>query len=179
MKYFLIISLLLLSCNPDKSKIVERHNPIFKSNDASRLFFKNVRYLYYNIEEKNDGKIQIMKLKDRPEIDSTKAQVFVNIINNWFQDRAYPMIQISDVFNNRNELEIEIKRGNSLIETLTFDKEAPISSHFYIASALYEAILKNHRIKIMPENIEILESDNAREAFRITMVDFYRLVAIY
>ena len=180
MKYlFLLLTILIISCHPDKNKIVDRNKPVFKSNDASRLFFKNVRYLYYNIEEKNAGKIQVMKLKDRPEPDSTKAQIFVNIINNWHQDKAYPMLEFSQYFNDRTEVKLEIRNKNSIVETLIFDKEAPISSHFYFSAALYEAILKNHKIFLQPENSELLKKEIAREAFRISMVDFYRLVAIY
>ncbi|QNL21874.1 hypothetical protein HZR84_07960 [Hyphobacterium sp. CCMP332] len=177
--FYLIATIVLLtSCNPDKNRIVNRNEPKFKTTDASRLFFKNVRLLYYDLEEKNEGKIQVLKLGRRIE-DSTEAIINVYIINNWFQDRAYPMISLSPYFNDIDTLNIEMLKEDGSTELLEFNKTSSMNEQFYFASAIYEGLLRKYSFKLLNEDKALFTNSDQREAFRITMVDFYRLVGIY
>lgn len=174
----LIFSSALLACNPDKERIVDRNTPVFKTNDATRLFFKNVRQLYYDLEEQNDGKIQVLRLSSRVE-DPERPIINVDIVNNWFQDRAYPMIRLSAYFDQMERIEIEMLNEAGHSELLVFDKSSGIDAHFYFATALYEGILKKYTIRLRSDGTQLFADQNEREGFRITMVDYYRLVAIY
>jgi hypothetical protein len=166
------------ACNPDKERVVDRNAPVFKTNDATRLFFKNVRLLYYDMEEQNDGKIQVLRLSSRVE-DAEKPIINVDIINNWFQDRAYPMIRLSEYFNDLERVEIEMRSNEGHSETIVFNRGAGMDEHFYFASAIYEGILKKYTFKLKPDGTQLFAEKEERESFRITMVDYYRLVAIY
>ena len=180
MKTFLLFFLVLniLACNPDKEKIVDRNNPVFKTNDASRLFFKNVRQLFYDLEEKNEGKIQIFRMKDR-SADSTIPVIQVDLINNWHEDRAYPMISLSGYFDDKESVEVQLEFADGTSELINFDKSGTMNDHFYFSSALYEAILRKAKIRLKDSQQMLFEDDDLRNDFRITMVDFYRLVSIY
>lgn len=181
MKYqgvFIVILMLLVGCNPDKNRVVDRNNPVFKTTDATKLFFKNVRTLYYDIEERNDGKIQILRLKSRVE-DSSRAIINVDIVNNWFQDRAYPMVVLSSYFDSLEDFELVISASDGFEETLGFNRQSSMDSHFYFASAIYEGILKGRDFRLANSGLKLFTESEEREAFRTTMVDFYRLVAIY
>jgi len=52
--------------------------------------------------------------------------------------------------------------------------------HFQFASEIYTSLQKQHQLKIIINGKEypILENDDEREAFRITMYDYYRIVGI-
>ncbi|MEQ8360708.1 MAG: hypothetical protein RH860_14550 [Cytophagales bacterium] len=176
--FFFASIVLLTSCNPDKNRIVNRNEPNFKTTDASRLFFKNIRLLYYDLEEKNEGKIQVLKPGRRIE-DSSKAIINVYIINNWFQDRAYPMISLSPYFNDIDTLKIEVIKANGSTELLEFNKLSSMNEQFYFATAIYEGLLRNYSFRLLNKDKALFTNSDQREAFRITMVDFYRLVGIY
>ncbi len=174
----IIFLLMLFACNPDKDRLVDRNEPIFKTNDATRLFFKNVRLLYYDLEEQNEGKIQILKLGDRID-DSSEAIINVYIINNWHQDRAYPMISPSAYFDGLEVIDIEMIKADGSSEIITFDTQSNMDEHFYVATSIYEGLLKKYKFKLSEKGKELFTDSDQREAFRVTMVDFYRLVGIY
>ncbi len=175
---FLATIALLGACNPDKNRLVDRNEPKFKTTDASRLFFKNVRLLYYDLEEKNEGKIQILKLGRRLE-DSTAAIINIYIINNWYQDRAYPMVSLSPYLEKFDTLEIEMIKEDGNSEILFYNPSSTMNEQFYFASAIYEGLLKKYTFILKNDGSELFNNSDQREAFRITMVDFYRLVGIY
>lgn len=174
----IIVILALFACHPDKEKVVDRNKPEFTSNDASRLFFKNVRILYYDFEEQNEGKIQVLTLKKR-EKNNELAEIYVDIVNNWHQDRAFPLITFSSLFDSLDNLEIEVRNGDEVIESLNFTRQSNMIEQYSFASAIYEAILMNHTFYAPQIGMTVLEDENNREAFRISMVDFYRLVRVY
>ena len=173
-----ILAIIVLACNPDKERVVDRNNPVFKTNDATRLFFKNVRLLYYNLEEQNEGKIQVLSLKSRVE-DSGKPIINVDLVNNWFQDRAYPMIRLSEYFNDVDRIEVVMTSKDGDSEIIAFDRQSNMIEHFYFATAIYEGILKQYQMTLASDNTPIMTDSEEREGFRITMVDYYRLVNIY
>ncbi len=178
-QYFQILILtILFACNPDKERAVDKDNQKFETKDPNRLFFKNVRQLYYHLKEENDGKIQILSLKSRVE-EPERPTINVDLINNWYLDKAFPMLVFSSHFDSLDQINIKIFYPDGANELLIFDKSAPMNDHFSVVTTLYNAILKNATFEAMDLQTPLFTDKDEKDGFRITMVDYYRLVGIY
>ena len=173
---FLCMALFVLACNPDKGKLVDQTTISFKTNDASKLFFKNVRQSYYDFEEMEAAKLEIFRFKKRVT-EETRPIVNLAIVNNWRYDEAYLLLepnalvglsQINIKWSNPESGEsgeILYEKGN---------KEAIVQ----FADQVYAQIQQSSQftIEINGSEAEFLSKSEDREAFRITMFDYYRLV---
>ena len=72
----LLILIFILSCNPDKQTKVDPNEITFATDDASVLFFKNVRQLYYEMEEMEAAKLKIFRHKKR---DQSQDEPIINL----------------------------------------------------------------------------------------------------
>ena len=167
---------ILASCNPDKKTEVDQTTISFDTNDASKLFFKNVRQNYYDQQIMEEAKLEIYRLKKRNE-SSEELVINLAIVNNWRYDQAYilleptPEISLDNLklsWNNEESGEsgeIVFENGNK--ETIV-----------RFADQVYYQIQQGSQFQLLLGNKskDILKANEDREAFRITMVDYYRLV---
>ena len=91
---FLIIVWFLVSCHPNKNKLIDLNDLKFKTTDASEIFFKNIRKSYYEIEEIPESGIEMYRLKSDKEL-STPLKPF--IVYNWRQDFASIMFETQGI----------------------------------------------------------------------------------
>lgn len=170
------ILLLLVACNPDKSKKVDQTSISFKTNDATKLFFSNVRKSYYDLEEMEAAKLEIYRLKKRPEGEE-RPIIHLAIVNNWRYDEAYVLLEPNELLN-LGALELNWKNGESGESgTLNFEngnKESIVR----FADQVYDQIQNGSDFTVLIDGktSDILKESEDREAFRITMMDYYRLV---
>lgn len=171
-----LVLLLIFSCNPDKTKEVDQTTISFKTNDASKLFFKNIRQTYYDKEEMEAAKLEIYRLKKRNTLNEG-AVINLAIVNNWRFDEAYLLLEPNSLLQLD---QLSVKWINEKTKTqgvITFEngnKESIVK----FADQLYAQIQQESDFSVVvnEKNIDILKSPGDREAFRITMVDYYRLV---
>ena len=90
--FALLALAILVSCNPDKKKEVDQTTISFDTNDASKLFFKNIRQSYYDQQIMEEAKLEIYRLKKRNQ-SSDQPVINLAIVNNWRYDQAYLLLE--------------------------------------------------------------------------------------
>ncbi len=168
--------LTLSACNPDKNRKVDQTTISFKTNDASKLFFKNLRQTYYDKEEMAAAKLDVYRLKKRNTGDE-RPVINLAIVNNWRYDEAYLLLEPNSLLQ-LNELSVNWtseKTGEQ--GTINFENGNK-RSIVRFADQLYDLIQQESRLTVMIDgkSVDILNNSEDSEAFRITMVDYYRLV---
>ena len=172
----ILIFLLLTNCFVDNKKIIDKEEPQYKTTDPSELFFKNVRALYYDKEEMTDAKLEIFRIKTRSQ--SEGHELNLAIVLNWRFDEAYILIEPGDKLAGIKEFTLVWEK-----ESFKGEEEYILGNkdlQFTIATAIYEHILEERDLywSNQGKKIPLLQSKKDREAFRVTMFDFYNLVEL-
>lgn len=176
--YFILIFLItVLGCNPDKATKVISDKAKFNTSDASEIFFRNVRQTYYEKNEIEAAKIDFFKNK---KLLKEEVLIFPQIVHNWREDEAYILLEFDEKIAEQEQLNLlwQDSTGNYTAERYPLvDKKV----HFKIVSDVYNQLLDENRIfiNVSQDTIPLFPNKNAKEAFRITMIDFYRLVDMY
>ncbi len=171
----LILLCLVSGCNPDKRRKVDQGNIVFSTDDASRLFFKNVRRIYYELEAMDVAKLNIYRHKQR--VLSTDLPVLnLAIVDNWRYDEAYLLLEPNEFLGNSTELIVRWQMGEES-DTISY-KQGNKADQVAFADSIYNLLQQDCRFKIQIKDswVSFLDSDKSREAFRVTMFDYYRLV---
>lgn len=170
------IILVLSACNPDKNKEVDQTTISFTTNDASKLFFKNLRQPYYDKEEMAVAKLDVYRLKKR---NTTNERPVINlaIVNNWRYDEAYLLLEPNS-FLHLDQLSVKWVKENTGEEGTVSFENGNKRSIVRFADQIYALLQQEAKLTVSVEDksMDILEKAEDREAFRITMVDYYRLV---
>lgn len=172
----LFLSITLIACNPDKNRKVDQATISFDTNDASKLFFKNLRQTYYDKEEMEAAKLEIYRLKKRNEAEEHPV-INLAIVNNWRFDEAYLLLEPNSLLT-LDGLAVSWKNPetgtNGVISFKSGNKKAIVK----FADQIYDQIQQDVEFKVFLEEKawDILKSAEDREAFRVTMMDYYRLV---
>ncbi|MGB3586737.1 MAG: hypothetical protein WBA23_09365 [Tunicatimonas sp.] len=171
----------LLACNPDKERKVNDAEAKFTTSDASELFFKNVRQGYYDKETMDAAKLEIYRIKERNQVEDQPI-LNVAIVINWRYDEAYIITEPNAYLQQQDTLTIfwqdTAQQQQGTYEYLPGNKE----SHYQLASRIYNSLQDKHQLYIPSpegEQVPFLARRSEREAFRKTMVDYYRLVDLY
>lgn len=172
------IALLLYLCsrNPDKEVRINADMPRFKITESSRTFFRNVRGLYYDVEENTNAKLDFYRNSDLPKADSSLRICPVIVISEDNRE-AYVFLEIITQSPQISDtLSIVIAKETQNEERLRFfrtDREG----YFRLAGRIYNAILDKKPICLSHENKEIpfFRDENEMQVFRKTLLDYYRL----
>lgn len=171
----LFLSIVALACNPDKQTKVDQSDITFTTDDASKLFFKNVRQSYYDMEEMEAAKLNVFRYKKRDQsIDTPIIQLA--IVDNWRFDEAYVLLEPNDYLNGESDFVVkwELSGESGKINYTQGNKSDQVA----FADQLYERLQGGYKLSIQINGtwLSFLDSEKSREAFRITMFDYYRLV---
>lgn len=174
--FFLLAALLsILGCNPDKTTKVDQSKIVFATDDASRLFFKNVRRIYYELETMEEAKLRIYRHKQR--VISTELPILnLAIVDNWRYDEAYILLEPNELIGDGTTLIVQWQLGGEM-GTINYARGNK-TDQVAFADNLYDRLQQGclFRVQINETWVSFLDSDKSREAFRITMFDYYRLV---
>ncbi|MFY0591702.1 hypothetical protein [Roseivirga sp.] len=167
---------LLFGCNPDKKKQVDQSAITFKTDDASNLFFKNVRQFYYEVEEMEAAKLNIFRLKKR-ELSNDQPVINLAIVNNWRYDEAYLLLEPNGVVKENESLEVKWRNPNGESGEIQY-ANGNKTEQVAFADGIYAQIQQGSTftIKVQEEWKPFLDLEKTREAFRITVFDYYKLV---
>lgn len=168
--------ILLSGCKIDQDKKVDRSKFQFTIGDDNELFFRNVRQIYYD-RSSPDGTWQAYTFKDRYQGNERPVIVPVIVIN-WLKDEAYLLIDINDLLADEDELRVVI--SNTPPDTIVL-RDRGRERMLEFGSRLYETLQTNQKMQIKSKAIywPILTEDVDREAFRVTMADYYRLTRVF
>ncbi|GAB4395494.1 MAG: hypothetical protein OHK0053_03840 [Microscillaceae bacterium] len=173
--------LALLACGPVDTQKLDKEAPRFATTDASELFFKNVRQIYYDLEVQPATQLHIYRFKNRNQ--SLRDQPIINLalVHNWRYDEAYILIEPNEFFENSRNLEVNWQKENEPTQKGRLSFQAGNkTTHFKFAVELYEAITQNKKLFVLRKGraFPLLSNDRERETFRKTMVDYFKLIGV-
>lgn len=176
----LLLVFLCASCQITGPEEVMEKDLNFSTTDDSELFFKNVRQLSYDLEEFPDANLNVYRVKDRPgEVDY--PSIDLAIVWNWLKDEAYILLEPNIVLEEEDPIVVfwsnrdtgetgtyRYEKGNNMVQL----------SH---ATKIYNGLMKDYYLEIWAEGRRhsFLEAAKDREAYRKTMVDYYRLTGTF
>ncbi len=180
-KLLIIFSIGMVACNPDKERKVNDTEAKFTTSDASELFFKNVRQGYYDKETMDAAKLDIYRISERNQAEDQPV-LNLAIVINWRYDEAYVLTEPNTYLQQQDTLKIywqdTVQQQQGVHKYLPGNKD----KHYQFASKVYNSLQDKQRLYVMSpegEKIPILAQRKEREAFRKTMMDYYRLVDLY
>lgn len=166
---------MLFGCNPDKQTKVDQDKITFATDNASRLFFKNVRQIFYELEEMEEAKLKLYRYKKRDQ-STDKPLINLAIVDNWRYDEAYLLLEPNVQLAGESELVVkwENTEGSGEINYRQGNKSEQVA----FADQIYDRIQQGCTFSIQVNGTwgSFLASEKSKEAFRITMFDYYRLV---
>ncbi len=174
---FFSLACLLFACNPDKSRKVAANQAKFTTSDASELFFKNVRQLYYDKNTLEAAKLDIYRSTDR-DTNSTDTVLNLAIVINWRYDEAYLLVEPSEPLQALDTIKILWKDTADQQQGYYLYAGGSKEDQFNFAATLYEGIQNGQQffLDIQGNQTKLMADRKSREAFRKTMFDYFRLV---
>lgn len=176
----LLLFIFLSSCRIDGNDKVDQEELNFKTTDDSEIFFKNVRQLYYDLEEMQAANLNVYRIKER-SVSADYPVINLAIVWNWLKDEAYILIEPNETLIEEDPIvvqwkipdtgesgSLEYSPGNTMVQ-LSF------------ATELYNGILNNHTFETTVNGLRkpLLDIHKDREAFRKTMADYFRLTRTF
>lgn len=180
----LVVSIFFYSCNPDKEKRVSPTESKNTTTQNSVLFFKNMRSLDYDKKDEPKLKREIYIHEDANK-DSIAPVLNLTIVYLWDKDKAYiistPNQYIENYFeeNKNDTLKIRWKNPQTKAQGTLFYIAGHVDTQYEFATRIYNSILDNYEFYMLPNEIPILATHKERETFRMTMMDYYRLVGVF
>ncbi|KEO73586.1 hypothetical protein [Anditalea andensis] len=173
-----ILFVILISFFNDKSPNTSNENNLLAIDDASRLYFKNVRQPYYDVEGRTDAKMNIYRLGKRVKSENDPI-LNIAIIINRIKDEAYLYVEPSAVFDNETIIKIKWISENKEVDGELDFRSGDRYDHYGFVEDLYPLLLSNASFttEIAGKRHPILSEGRERDAFRITAFDYYRLTA--
>ncbi|MBB3700204.1 hypothetical protein KMW28_14470 [Flammeovirga yaeyamensis] len=178
----LLILFTLLSCGQHKEIYIDPNKPKFETLDQGRMFFKNVRAPYYDlikVPQATDDMIvyQIGKAVQ----DTTKAIIQLHIVFHETTQNAYIMLSPNQTFDGYMHYKVKWTDDTGLWNEIRY-QQGSMNEQFKFATEIYNTLKKDnikYEISFGDKTLPFLTTEEEREAFRITLVDYYRLVALF
>lgn len=170
-----ILFVLVLSFfNEKRANNIGETESILRMANPERIFFKNVRGAFYDIEGRDDAKMTIYRFGKRNK-ETEIPVINLAIILNRVKDEAYIYVE-----PNFEQLPIKIRwtidNRNSYehLEFLGGDK----FEHFRFVQQLYPLLETDNTIELWHEDswVSIWNNPKDRDALRIPIQDFHRLI---
>lgn len=179
--YVIIILGLFSACRHSSGSSSQEKKVDFSTSDASELFFNNVRQIYYDLEEQENTKLKVYRIKTRSKDESHPA-INLALVNNWRYDEAYLLIEPVGVLKQKNEIEIQWHSSNSEKSgSYAFKlRGSNKQEHVKFAGHIYESLRQNHQLHYLHrgESLPILHTPREKESFRVSIEDYYRLIGV-
>jgi hypothetical protein len=176
MKRFIVLFILsTVACSVNTSKKVELDKLNFSYSDDAYIFFRNMRQTNYDLKVMEEGGWRIYRHEDR-ETDTTGFYFNISLVVNWRVNRVYPIIEIPNSVNKEG-LEVfweSLETGEKGNFILSGEKRR---DEMIFSSKLYNKMIEEVEFFVQYRNdkVPLFETSDHKEAFRISMYDFYRM----
>lgn len=149
-----------------------KESSILSITDAERLYFKNIRGLYYDLEGRDDAKMSVYRYGKRVQ-EADHPLLNLSILINRVKDEAYIYVEPSSNLSSFT-LKATAENQTDTLKFISGDKFA----HFNFVEQLYPFLIENAYFEILIDKawVPILEDEKERDALRIPIKDFYRLI---
>uniref|UniRef100_UPI003593D7D6 hypothetical protein n=1 Tax=Aquiflexum sp. TaxID=1872584 RepID=UPI003593D7D6 len=143
--------------------------------DAERLYFKNIRAAYYDVEVRRDAKMTIYRLGKRAKTEDSMT-LGLSIILNRVKNEAYIFVE-----STSEDLPLKIRWSNPDQENINGELVfvgGDKYKHLAFVEEFYPLLTENAKFELWDEDkyITILDEENDKDALRITINDYYKLI---
>ena len=169
---------LLLSLFNDQKADNTGNMDEFFITDANRIYFKNLRQSNYDIERRQDAKMDLYRY-DKRVTDTSQHTLNATLIINRIKDAAYLYLEPQGGLKNENPLRIRWEKSSGEKGENSFYQGDRYSHHQFMEEIFplldpdepvtFQAIVDDSWIPILTTTQEI-------DALRITCRDYYRLI---
>jgi hypothetical protein len=168
----LLISLLtLFACSSKKSRPSE--NYLFKVKPDRVLFFKNVRQIYYDIEDQKATGLILYRHHQRCK-DQNKTCLSLTIVHNWRYDEAYLLIELNDLMVRNLHLQFKTKDSVDSINMAQIKKEEYIE----LAKKIGDFVRQKTEIALLEaeKSPPVLDTEKEKDIYLTILKDYLDLV---
>jgi len=163
-------------CKIDRETTIDRSRFTFNITPDSHLFFKNVRQLYYDVEDLPEAKWRVYRFSDRKE---KSPAIHPTIVIDWVKEESYLLLESDDQLANEPLFQVYEHNPQTERKYAYYLAERGKENMLEFATKLYEGIMAGHAFTVVINGKEepfLLEDE--REKFRIVMADYYRLIRV-
>ncbi len=178
---FLILAILTLAaCQMDNGKAVNTEAFNFRVYDDTQIFFKNIRQSSYELEELKEAKLKVFRLKAR-KINNEIPQIQLAILVNWMKDEAYVLTEPNAFFEDVEIISVDWHDEASDSTGVIIMAQREKTNMLKFSNQIYEAIISGKKLTVTLNGttFDFLSDPKEREAFRITMADYFRLTRAF
>ncbi|SMG20171.1 hypothetical protein SAMN05661096_01082 [Marivirga sericea] len=179
MKKFILLFLIInVACSVNTSEKVELEKLRFNYSDDAYIFFRNMRQTNYDLEVMEEGGWRIYRHEDR-QTDTTDFYFTISLVVNWRVNRVYPIIEMpktiaKDEFTVLWEAIESEDQGKIALSGQKRKDEMRFSTELYNRLTDEVALYVNTKNGKLP----LFRTTAHKEAFRVTMYDFYRMTGL-
>ncbi|MBK6265485.1 hypothetical protein JKA74_10590 [Marivirga sp. S37H4] len=180
MKNLFFISLsFLMACSINTSREIEKEKLTFNYRDDAYIFFRNMRQARYNLEVMEEAGWRIYRHEDF-EKDTSEYFFTTALVVNWQASKAYAIMELPGQISKEG-LKVfwkgEETNEQGEISLSGLSRQAELA----FLTDIYNHIVKDHLLywnQERKESVALFKNNDQKEAFRVSMYDFYRLTGL-
>ncbi|BDD00422.1 hypothetical protein PEPS_27020 [Persicobacter psychrovividus] len=166
----------MLSCE-HKTREVNIDRLAFDTNDATVLFFKNVRRAYYTMEDRQDAKAHIFRLQDWEDLDQP-THLQTAIIHQWTLGKAYVFLESKHGIDVSKPFQVNWQKAQTNEQGILEYTVGNAQEQAIFLTKLYQLLQQEASltVDIDQKKEPLFGSKDGQDLFRKTMIDYYRLI---
>ena len=171
-KLIWIVGFFCLACSTGSNKRIAEEKLNFSYIDDAYLFFRNMRQATYNLQDLKEEGVRLYQHEDFEEDQFFQVQMAVN----WRMNRAFMLIKLPDSVE-KEQIRVFVERDSVFeLEQENWRRQGELK----FLTSIYNHILEKDSFSLVygEERMPLFMNNDQREAFRISMYDFYRLTAL-
>ena len=172
-----LVSLVIVACQPKDPQSISVEDIDFMTNDASEIFFKNVRQSYYDKQEIAVAGMDVFRMSDH-NLEADYPLINLAIAYNWRNDQAFLMVEPNAQISDPEEFELWSVDPATQDTTVIRYAMGNMKDQVTFAHLVYQALSAEGQLYYNDGRapIPIFDKFEDREVLRKTMLDYYKLI---
>jgi hypothetical protein len=167
-----------MACSVNTSKKVELEKLTFSYTDDAYIFFRNMRQTNYDLKVMEEGGWRIYRHEDRQK-DSTDFYFNISLVVNWRVNKVYPIVEMTENIDKENfKVYWEATESNEAGSiAMTGEKRR---DEMIFTTKLYNKMTEEVEMYVIyrDKKLPLFPDTDHKEAFRISLYDFYRMTGL-
>ena len=147
------------------------------TNDASEIFFKNVRQSDYDKQEIAAAGMDVFRMSDR-NLEANYPLIHLAIAYNWRNDQAFLMVEPNEKIHTPEQFELWQVNSSRQDTTAIIYAMGNMKDQVTFAHRLFQAVNAEDELFFYDGKVPvpIFDKYEDREVLRKTILDYYKLI---